>query len=103
MIALVQNKIGKIAEACRRYKVKSLYLFGSAATGQFKAGSDIDFLVDYNRDKDGLPAAGFDYFDFLFALEDITGEKVDLVVTDAVRNKYFKDRIEKEKLLLYAG
>jgi predicted nucleotidyltransferase len=78
-----------------------LYLFGSATTDNFTKESDLDFLVDYFKDDEGLPKAPFDYFDFLFSLEEITGRKVDLVVNDAVRNSYFKKEMDKQKVLLY--
>lgn len=102
MIAIVEDNRNKIVDACKKHRVKSLYLFGSAVTGNYGSHSDIDFLIEYHRDKDGLPVASFDYFDFLFFLENLTGKSVDLVVNDAVRNKIFKERIEKEKVLLYA-
>lgn len=102
MIPLITNNIERITQACRAYEVKTLYLFGSAATGKFKPGSDLDFIVDYNKDNEGLPVSQFDYFDFLFKLEEITGEKVDLVVSGASRNRYFNERADKEKILLYA-
>ena len=37
----------EIADICRRYQVKELSLFGSAARGQMRSDSDIDFLVDF--------------------------------------------------------
>lgn len=83
--------------------MKSLYLFGSAATGKFSISSDVDFLVDYYKDKNGLPLVPFDYFDLMFSLEEITGLKVDLVVADAMRNKFFKEKVDNEKVLLYAA
>ena len=102
MVAAVENNLNKIIDACKRHQVKSLYVFGSAATGKFNKQSDIDFLVEYHKDKEGLPVPSFDYFDFLFFLEELTGNKVDLVVTEAVRNKFFKAQIDKEKVLVYA-
>jgi uncharacterized protein len=99
--AIVENNLNNIKEACKKYKVKSLYLFGSATTSSFTPQSDLDFLVDYFKDEEGLPQHPFDYFDFLFLLENITGKKVDLVVTDAVRNSYFKKSLETQKVLIY--
>lgn len=103
MTPVVKNNINKIQDACKKYSVTQLYLFGSAAGDHFSAESDIDFLVSYKRDQEGLPAEGFDYFDLLFLLEEITGRKVDLVVSDAIRNKYLKQRVEEQKMLLYAA
>jgi predicted nucleotidyltransferase len=45
--------------------------------------------------------SGYDYFDLLFKLEEITGRKIDLVAEEKVRNKYFLDRINKEKIPVY--
>ncbi|MBS1512943.1 MAG: nucleotidyltransferase domain-containing protein [Bacteroidetes bacterium] len=102
MIAnIVQNNLGQIKDACERYNVISLYLFGSAVTEDFKPQSDLDFLVEYAKDKEGLPLYPFDYFDFLFMLEKITGRKVDLVVQEAVRNSYFKKSLNEQKVLIY--
>jgi hypothetical protein len=38
---------GKVAEICRRYQVKELAVFGSAARGEMRPESDIDLLVDF--------------------------------------------------------
>lgn len=37
----------EIGEICRRYRVRELALFGSALRDGFKAGSDIDLLVEF--------------------------------------------------------
>lgn len=103
MIQILNNKVDEIKTACKKYRVKSLYVFGSAVTGKFNNESDIDFLLDYFKTEEGLPVEGFDYFDLMFLLEEITGKKVDLVVDGAVKNPFFKQRIESEKILLYAA
>ncbi len=36
-----------IADICRRHQVRELSLFGSAARGEMRPESDIDFLVDF--------------------------------------------------------
>ena len=63
----------------RRFHVRRLDLFGSAARGDFDPErSDIDFLVEFDR---GHPdALSFDlYFGFKEALEALLGRAVDLV------------------------
>jgi hypothetical protein len=37
----------EIAAICRRYEVKELSVFGSAARGEVRPDSDIDLLVDF--------------------------------------------------------
>ncbi len=99
--AIVENNLNFIREACKKYKVKSLYLFGSATTENFTPKSDLDFLVEYFKDAEGLPEYPFDYFDLLLSLQNITGKKVDLVIKEAVRNSYFKKSLEEQKVLIY--
>ena len=36
-----------VADLCRKYQVRELALFGSAARGEITAQSDLDFLVEF--------------------------------------------------------
>ena len=101
MLPISESNLRRIYDACLKYQIKTLHLFGSGTRREFNTKSDLDFLVDFFKDAEGLPKAPFDYFDFLFLLEDITGRKVDLIVKDAVRNSYFKKAMEKQKVLVY--
>ena len=74
----------------RRYAVKSLAIFGSAARDALSATSDVDLLVEFDA------AATFDgYFDLKFYLEDLIGRKVDLVTRDGLRSE-LRSRVEQE-------
>jgi hypothetical protein len=42
--------VGELAALCRRYQVKELSVFGSAARGDLRPDSDIDLLVDFQSD-----------------------------------------------------
>jgi hypothetical protein len=78
---------------CRRFHVRRLDLFGSAARGDFDPEqSDIDFLIEFDR---SAPQHSFDaYFGLKEALEALFGRPVDLVEASAVRNPYLKARID---------
>ena len=39
--------VDEVARICCRHQVKELLLFGSAARGEMRPDSDIDFLVDF--------------------------------------------------------
>lgn len=41
---------GKIAEFCRRHRVRSLLLFGSVLREDFDSDSDVDVLVEFEPD-----------------------------------------------------
>ena len=73
---LLGDKLPQIAEICRRHGVRELALFGSALGPDFRADSDIDFLVDF------LPEKEIDLFEYIHMeneLADLLHRKVDLV------------------------
>ena len=39
--------LAQLEELCRRYQVRELSLFGSAARGELRPESDIDLLVEF--------------------------------------------------------
>ena len=85
---------------CRRFHVRRLQLFGSAARGDFNpAASDVDFLVEFNEAS--WEGSSDRYFGLLFGLEDLLGRKVDLVERSAVRNPHFLAVAERHTELIY--
>jgi hypothetical protein len=66
-------------EEVRRFGVRSLGLFGSAARGEAAATSDLDFLVEFEN-------PSFDtYMDLLEHLEKLFGRPVDLVLANTIK------------------
>lgn len=103
MVPLIKNNLDKISALCRQYKIESLYLTGSAVRKDkpFTETSDLDFILKYKKDRNGLGIEGFDYFDFLFALEDLTGRKVDLIVEESIDNYIFRQSVDQHKVKIY--
>ena len=91
-----------VAALCRRFRVKRLDVFGSAARADFDpSSSDVDLLVQFERE---TGRAALDSFMGLKeALEDLFGRPVDLVEATAVRNPYLRADIERSRELLYAA
>ena len=99
----VQEKIKELGDLCRRFKVRQLDLFGSGLDeSRFSSGSsDLDFLVEFFPLAEDQYADS--YFGLLFSLEDLFGRPVDLVMTEAIRNPYFKQSVERSRRKLYAA
>jgi uncharacterized protein len=94
-------RIDQLRMLCRRFGVRRLELFGSAATGDFDAGrSDFDFVVDFG---DRAVSLFDDYFGLKNALEALYGRPVDLVMTGAMRNPYFIKSVNATRRLVYAA
>ncbi len=102
MVPELEQRRTDIEALCRRFQVRRLDTFGSAASGAFPGeDSDLDFLVEFES-----PAAGGfadRYFGLLEALEQLFQRPVDLVVDSAIRNPYFRESIERSRALLYAA
>lgn len=94
------NKIS-IDKLCRKNKVEKLYVFGSVLNENFNENSDIDFLVKF---KDNIPLLeyGDNYFELLFAFEDLFNKKIDLISQKSLKNPYFIQEVNDTKQLLYA-
>lgn len=92
----------RLSELCRNFRVRRLEIFGSACRADFNTeSSDFDFLVDF---EDMEPKAYADaYFGLLEALADLYQRPVDLVVRSAIKNPYFIQGIDKNRVLLYAA
>jgi predicted nucleotidyltransferase len=103
MHPLIERHRDELAELCRRFGVRRLEVFGSAARGTDfdEARSDVDFLV---RLPDPELLSPLDaYFDLKDALEATLGRSVDLVSIGSVRNPYVLATIERDRQLLYAA
>ncbi len=89
----------QIKKLCTSNGVKSLFAFGSVTTDEFNAESDIDLIVDIENN-DPLSYAN-NYFRLKFELEQLLKRQIDLLEQKAIKNPYFKEEIEKTKVLLY--
>jgi uncharacterized protein len=106
MTSLVQNNIDKIADACRRHNVESLYLFGSAAReNDFTEKSDIDLLVNFKeqplKSNEDVFRKVNNYENLSNTLEAIFSRKIDLIQEGNIKNRFLRYFINKEKKLLY--
>lgn len=101
MIDVIAEHQTELAALCRRFHVRRLELFGSAARGDFDPGhSDIDVRVEFDRDH---PAALSlkTYFGLKESMEALFGRTVDLVEPAAVGNPYLRASIEGSRELLF--
>jgi uncharacterized protein len=102
VVDVLNDKHQAIAGLCARYGVRRLDVFGSAARDDYLPGeSDVDLLVDFGS-LDGY-AKAHAYFDLLDELRSLLGTDVDLVMVDAVKNRYIARDIERTKQVLFAA
>lgn len=82
MIADISLHREELRDLCRRFQVRRLEVFGSAARGDDfdPARSDVDFLVKFGAQEDDLAR----FLDFKEALETLLARRVDLVDRNAI-------------------
>ncbi len=95
---LIENNIRKLKALCKKHKVSKLFVFGSVLTDRFSEESDIDFVVNFDKEK---VTDYFDnYFNLKYALEDLFKRKVDLLEEQTIRNPYLKKSVNETKILI---
>lgn len=102
MTPLIEQNRAAIEELCRKFHVKRLELFGSAATEAFDQDvSDLDFLVEFGSSP--AVSRADQYFGLLEALKALFRRDVDLVTVNSLRNPYFIRAVNDTRLPLYAA
>ncbi len=80
----ILKKIEAHRSAIKAYGVRSLGLFGSYARGEQKRGSDLDFVVQFER-------KSFDaYMDLKAYLENLFERRVELVISETIKPRLRK-------------
>ena len=85
ILTLLESK----RESIRKFGVSEIGIFGSFARNDQTDGSDVDVLVELERETFD------DYMGLLLYLEDLFGRKVDLVMKDTIK-PLIRERILRE-------
>jgi len=85
-------------EACRRFQVEQLEIFGSAAEGAAQV-RDYDFLVRFTHEAKGRLLKN--YLGLAETLERILGRPIDLITERSLRNPYLKAAVNRQRKTVY--
>ncbi len=100
MIAVIAQHEEALAALCRRFGVRRLDLFGSAAQGRFDpATSDLDFVVEL-ADAGGAGYARR-YIELAGALEELFQRPVDLLTEPMIGTPHFRETLERTRQRVY--
>jgi len=95
----IQKYLPQIKTLMQQYGVLNAYAFGSAVKDTMTDESDVDFIISFPLDMD-FETYGKNYFDLLFALQDLLHRDVDLVTEKTLKNPYLLQSINNHKLKL---
>jgi len=98
----LEDNLPELQILCRRHGVARLAVFGSATSGSFDPNtSDYDFLVEFLPLPAGSRADA--YFALLEDLQQLLKRPVDLIVSSAITNPFFKKSVKASEQQLYAA
>ena len=100
MGARVSIDRSRIADFCRKWRVRELAIFGSALRDDFGPDSDVDVLVELDPDHH---LSLYDWVDMIDELRAIFGREVDLVAKGGLRNPFRRNEILRTAEVLYAA
>ena len=90
--------IPKIREFCISQPIKKAWLFGSCSRGEETPDSDVDILVEYDRQDERISLmrmAGM-----MLSLEDLLHRKVDMVEASRLL-PFARESVNSDKFLVY--
>lgn len=90
----------EISGLCKKFGIRKLEFFGSSLTEEFNEDSDIDCLIEF---AEGGGSMFHRHFDLKYALEELFGREVDIVMAKAMKNPYFIEEVNSTKQLVYAA
>ncbi len=101
MNSVISEKIEELRQLCRLYSVRTMYVFGSAASGDFDSASDIDLLISF----EDIPIDEYsdNYFELHYRLQELFKRRVDLLTNRSLSNPYFIKEVEQTRQLIYAA
>lgn len=100
-VKIIEINLNNIIELCRKFRVKTLAVFGSVLTNRFTKDSDIDLLVDFESPANGNWDYVDNYFGLRNALEALLGRRIDLIEEGGIRNPLFRKAIDNQKQMIY--
>ncbi|MCX7598446.1 MAG: nucleotidyltransferase domain-containing protein [Armatimonadetes bacterium] len=89
----------KLAEFCRRNRIRRLCFFGSVLREDFTPESDVDVLVEFEA---GARITLLDLARMEEELEGIIGREVDLRTPEEL-SRYFRDKVLASAVVQYAS
>ena len=97
---IITNNLLQIKDICQKHHVKELYVFGSAAREDYQFYSDIDLLVDFEKEEDNNEFTQ-NYFWFKEELIYAFKKPIDLLFYKKAIESKIKSEIERDKILIY--
>jgi predicted nucleotidyltransferase len=85
---------------CRKWGVRELAVFGSAARGEMRSDSDVDVMVEFEAKRERRP---WDSVDMKLELEGLFARPVDMIPAGPIENPFRRVSIQRDLTVIYAA
>lgn len=90
-----RKNIEQIKQLCKELGVKNFSVFGSLLTDHFSSESDIDFVIDFDKD-DPIKYTDL-YFQLKDKLEQILKRQIDLIEERGLKTHFLERKLTSQK------
>lgn len=97
---IIINNLPQIKSICEEHHVKELYVFGSATREDYQFYSDIDLLVDFEKEEDNNEFTQ-NYFWFKEELIYAFKKPIDLLFYKKALESKIGSEVDRDKVLIY--
>jgi len=91
----------EIKQICSGLHLKKLDLFGSATTDDFGPNSDVDVIVEFEKNENSNRFD--DYFVLKEKLQNVFHRQIDIIIDGSVKNPYLQASIDQTRKNIYAA
>ncbi|MGI8952040.1 MAG: nucleotidyltransferase family protein [Chitinophagaceae bacterium] len=99
MPTIIEQHLPEIKKLMRQHGVSKAYAFGSAIKNTMDENSDVDFIISFPENMD-YETYGNNYFNLLYALQNLLNKDVELVTEKTLKNPYLLQSINQHKVQL---
>ena len=86
----VMNLMQQHMDSINKFHIKKIGVFGSFVRGEQTTESDVDVLVEFEENQETLD----NYMDLKFYLEDLFNRRVDIVISNVIKEALKKSIVE---------
>lgn len=97
---LIESHSEDLDAIFKNHKITKAYIFGSALNDKFNEDSDIDFLIQFEKDLSPLEK-GTLWWNLHDRLRDLLNREIDLLMENSLKNPYFIEEVNNTKQLIY--
>lgn len=96
----ILNQRAALDEIFKKHKIEKAYVFGSVLNDNFNDESDIDFLIQFEKNL-SPSEKGTLWWDLHDSLRELFNREIDLLTENSLKNPYFIEEVNQTKTLIY--